>query len=380
MTRKTALLALVSILTSRIASAQKNALNGKCTKRYVRVLLLLIGLPGIISDVHAQTEDIQWNVAILIFNDVQIIDYTGPYEVFVNASANNHNRFNIYTVAQEAIALTTIGGMSVVPNYTFANHPPPDVVVIPGGWGVYAARKEPATLEWIRKSAAQAEIVLSVCNGAFFLAKAGLLDGLEATSTAGVVLSGRLQQEAPSARIVADKRFVDTGKIITTAGLSSGIDGAIHVVSKLLGPGWAQRVANDMEYNWQPESGYVRAQLADLYLPPPYLFPPGLREPVRYQGGTDHWETQTLVETDSSAAQVFAQVDGLLSGKVAQFLKWSKLEETPSVPSTMSRWTFTGREGKAWYAMIQVRAVTGEEHKLMMTMKVARNDVANWLN
>ncbi len=85
-------------------------------------------------------------------------------------------------------------------------------------------------------------------------------------------------------------------------------------------------------------------------------------------------------QTDSSAAQVFAQVDGILSEMATKFRKWSKLEERPSETPTMSRWTFTGREGKAWYALIQVRPVTGEEHKLMMTMKVARSDVADWLN
>ncbi|HET9226023.1 MAG TPA: hypothetical protein VFR31_05110, partial [Thermoanaerobaculia bacterium] len=123
-------------------------------------------------------------------------------------------------------------------------------------------------------------------NGAFFLAKAGLLDGLEATTFAGLI--DGLREAAPKARIVTDKRWVDNGKIITTAGLSSGIDGSLHVIEKLLGRGYAQRAALGMEYNWQPELNWARAALPDrmVRVDTPSDLPV---EPLLTQGTTDRW-------------------------------------------------------------------------------------------
>ena len=123
---------------------------------------------------------------------------------------------------------------------------------------------DPAVQQWVRESAKNAEIVLSVCNGAFFLGRAGLLDGLEATTFAGLI--DDLQKAAPKARVVRNKRYVDNGKIITSAGLSSGIDGSLHVIERLFGKGDAQVVATSLEYDWRPDGGYVRAMLADRHL------------------------------------------------------------------------------------------------------------------
>lgn len=190
---------------------------------------------GYVSTARAQTENVQWNVAIFIFDKVQIIDYTGPYDVFGSAASNNHPRFNVYTVSAHAAAITTVGGMSVNPTYDFENHPHPDILVLPGGLGVYVTRKNPEVIRWIQENAQKAEVVLSVCNGAFFLSKAGLLDGLQATTTAGAI--PRLQMEVPTCKVVSNKRFVDNGKIITSAGLSAGIDASLHVVSRILSKG-----------------------------------------------------------------------------------------------------------------------------------------------
>src|SRR5207245_8921403 len=106
---------------------------------------------------------------------------------------------------------------------------------------------------------------MSVCNGAFILASAGLLDGLTATTTSGLI--EKLRAEYPKTKVVDDRRFVDNGRIITAGGLSSGIDGALHVVSKMLGNGTAQAVALALEYDWRPGAGFARGALAARLIP-----------------------------------------------------------------------------------------------------------------
>ncbi len=187
-------------------------------------------------------------VAILIFDGVEIIDYTGPWEVFGAAD------FDVFTVAEKKEPVTTAMRMTVLPAYSFADAPRPDILVVPGG-GVKAARDSAPTLKWVKETAGRAGQTMSVCNGAFILASAGLLEGLTATTTAGNI--ARLRAEFPEVRVVDDRRFVDNGKIITTAGLTAGIDGALHVVSKLLGKDIARKVAVSEEYDWKPERGLV---------------------------------------------------------------------------------------------------------------------------
>jgi hypothetical protein len=155
-------------------------------------------------------------------------------------------------------------------------------------------------IQWVQKTAADAEIVMSVCNGAFILAKAGLLDGKEATTTAGLI--PMLRQEAPKVKVVDDRRFVDNGRIITTAGLSSGIDGALHVIERLYGKGTAQMAALGMEYNWDPDSKFVRAMLADKYMRFNYdvKVADGGWKPLSRSGSVDKWENTWAVITESS--------------------------------------------------------------------------------
>ena len=207
-----------------------------------------------------------FTTAILVFDDVQIIDYTGPYEVF-------GRRGPTYLVA-EKLELTTNMGMKVTANYTFADAPQPDVLVIPGGgssgeaqtrrYGVGAVIDNEAVIDWIRRTAANARHVLSVCNGAFLSQRAGLLDGLVATTTAGYI--PYLAEIAPLTNVVRDQRVVDNGKVVVTGGLSAGIDGALTVVEKIDGRGMAIQTALHMEYDWR-EDGWARAALADAHLP-----------------------------------------------------------------------------------------------------------------
>lgn len=300
-------------------------------------------------------------VAIFIFDGVQIIDYAGPYEVFGQAG------FEVFTVAEKADAISTAMGMSVNPQYTFDNHPRAEVLLIPGG-GVPRHQQNPKVIRWIQENTKQAEVVLSVCNGAYFLAKAGLLDGLEATTFAALIPG--LQAAAPKAKVVSDKRFVDNGKIITSAGLSSGIDASLHVVEKLLGKGWAQRVATNLEYNWDPESKYVRAMLADKYLESANDFIGSFeRELVRHEGGTDRWETQWKIQTEKSATKVLDELNNSLAAG-----KWIRQDAAKSNGANKSQWKFTGEDGKTWSGTVSVESVAGEKNALAVTIEIVRGD------
>jgi transcriptional regulator GlxA family with amidase domain len=180
-------------------------------------------------------------VAILLFNGVQIIDFTGPYEMFGAAGCE------VFTVAATRDPVRTAMGMVVVPRYSFADAPKAEVLVIPGG-GVDRAEVDPGIRQFIRDSHARNQATLSVCNGAFILANTGLLDGLTVTTTRGNI--SRLAKRYPKLKVVGERRYVDNGRIVTAAGLSAGIDGALHVIEKLMGAQAAKQVAYVEEYAW----------------------------------------------------------------------------------------------------------------------------------
>jgi putative intracellular protease/amidase len=217
---------------------------------------------------------------ILVFPGVEIIDFGAPYEIMGQAG------FDVATVAEKPESFGTAMGLKITPDFALDKAPQANVIIVPGG-DVTATQQSPAVQAWLKQRAEKAEVVMSVCNGAFILAKAGLLDGKSATTFAPLIEG--LRAAAPKTTVVSDKRWVDNGKVVTTAGLSSGIDGAIHVVEKLLGRGRAQQLAVTLEYHWDPEGRWVRAQLADRPLRK-------LRgaaadwEVVAYDGDTARWE------------------------------------------------------------------------------------------
>jgi putative intracellular protease/amidase len=328
------------------------------------------------------------NLAILIFDGVQIIDYTGPYETFGHVYSEDGEAFNIYTVSEKTAPITTSMGMSVNPKYSFENAPKPDVLLVPGG-DVSGQVASATVLNWVRDKAQGAEIVLSVCNGAFILAKAGLLDGLEATTTATLI--PRLREAAPKTRVVADRRFVDNGKIITAAGLSSGIDGSLHVIERLFGKGTAQMAALGMEYNWDPDSGFVRAALADKYMQFNYDVKPlsGGWKPLSRMGSRDTWENKWSVTTESSASEVLESVNNTISsdktyGAPTGRARWTRADAgahgSGSSSVTQSFWRFTDEEGAAWNGSVTVEPVTGERNKFTLTVKIARERAGNSSN
>jgi transcriptional regulator GlxA family with amidase domain len=187
------------------------------------------------------------NVAVLLFDDVEVLDFAGPFEVFsVAGRRDGLEPFAVYTVAERAGPVLARGALSVNPRYSFVDCPPPDVLVLPGGFGTRREMHNPALLEWISAAAAPAEVVLSVCTGALLLARAGLLDGLAATTHHSAV--ELLREHAPATTVHPDERIVDNGKYVVAAGISAGIDAALHVTARLLGPALAAEAARYMEY------------------------------------------------------------------------------------------------------------------------------------
>lgn len=188
-------------------------------------------------------------VGILIFPDVEILDFCGPFEVFSSAhSETGEKLFNALTVAETDDLVTCRGGLLVQPNVTFATAPKFDIILAPGGYGTDQQQENPVLLDWLRQQRSVAELTTSVCTGAFLLGAAGLLDGLRATSHWSTI--ERLRDFVPGATVLDDERVVDQGEIITSAGVSAGIDMALHVVRRLHGDAVATATARDMEYDW----------------------------------------------------------------------------------------------------------------------------------
>lgn len=191
------------------------------------------------------------NFAILLFDDVEVLDFCGPLEVFSVANRFvEPAAFKVFTVAERSGPVLTHNGLSVNPQFQLTDCPKSDVLLVPGGHGTRTEMHNSTIIEWIRQSAVNAELVLSVCTGALLLAKAGMLDGLETTTHHGAI--DLLRQLAPQATVNPDRRFVDNGRIICSAGIAAGIDMSFHVVAKLLGQDVATKTARQMEYPWQP--------------------------------------------------------------------------------------------------------------------------------
>lgn len=200
------------------------------------------------------------NIAIVLFDRIEVLDFAGPFEVFSVCGAHGEHKghFNVYTVA-ERTPVVARGGLNVKPDYLLDNCPKPDIFVVPGGGGYtdagapFGSRKEmnnPVLLDWIKKQNQSAELVLSVCTGSLILAKAGLLDGLSATSHWKTI--DQLKEAAPKTTVVDDQRWVDNGRVICSAGVSAGIDMSLYVVGKLLGKTVASETARYMQYDhWQ---------------------------------------------------------------------------------------------------------------------------------
>ncbi len=187
-------------------------------------------------------------MAIVVYDGVEILDFAGPMEVF---TAAGNGAFRVFTVAPTHAPVLSQGVLSIRPDFSVEDSPAPDILVLPGGNSRGFTRSE-AGMAWVRKVAATNELSMSVCSGAFILANLGLLDGRPATTHWGAV--PRLRSAFPKVQVQTGVRFVDTGRIVTTAGVSAGIDGALHVVQRLLGDDVAWETARYMQYDsWEPK-------------------------------------------------------------------------------------------------------------------------------
>ena len=196
-------------------------------------------------------------VAILLFDEVEVLDFAGPFEVFaVTDELSDHQLFHTLTVAEEKRPIRARNGLSVNPGHSFADCPRPDILVVPGGQGTRALLKRAPVLDWIKSINATAEIVASVCTGSLVLGRAGLLDGLKATTHHDCF--DLLREHAPRATVVETDRFVDNGRILTAAGISAGLDLSLHLVARLHGAALAEKTAAYMEYHWRHDHGPTR--------------------------------------------------------------------------------------------------------------------------
>jgi transcriptional regulator GlxA family with amidase domain len=189
---------------------------------------------------------------ILIFTDVEVLDFCGPFEVFSAARLDPAKRreepspLDVFLVAESADPVTTSGGMRVVPAHTFDTCPPLDVLVVPGGWGTRREVDNPRLLDWIARQAAGARLVTSVCTGSFLLAQAGLLRGRIATTHWASI--ERMRETYREVAVEDWSRWVEDGNILTSAGIAAGLDMALRVVARVCGEAVARATAYHMEY------------------------------------------------------------------------------------------------------------------------------------
>ena len=189
------------------------------------------------------------NVAILVFPDMEPLDAIGPFEVFGAARTKKESEerlFNTFTIAETMNPVKCRYGLTVVPNYVITNHPLIDILVLPGGKGTPAAASRAELIAWIQKQHATSTMTLSVCTGVFLLAEAGLLDGLRATTHWASLT--RLAAEYPNIRVESEKRWVENGRIVVSAGVSAGIDASLRVVERLFGMQAAKSTGEGIEY------------------------------------------------------------------------------------------------------------------------------------
>lgn len=189
------------------------------------------------------------HVAIMVFDDIEVLDFAGPYEVFnVTRELSLMSEMNVFTVAESTAPVRTRGQLSINPNYSFTNMPETDILLIPGGAGCRTLLKKPHILEWVREQSEKVELLLSVCTGSLILAKAGLLNGLSVTTHHDNL--DDLERLTQGSTIISDKRYVDTGKIIMSGGVSAGIDMSLYVIRKLYGDAVLAKTLSEMEYPW----------------------------------------------------------------------------------------------------------------------------------
>jgi transcriptional regulator GlxA family with amidase domain len=197
------------------------------------------------------------HVGIYVFDEVEVLDFAGPFEVFSTASRvfrrinPDSEPFQVFTVAALRTQIKARGGLIVEPHFGFGDHPTIDVLLIPGGV-ITGELEKSSVISWIAAHARMAQVTASVCTGAFLIGKAGLLIGKSATTHWEDVAD--LRHLLPDTRVLEETRWVDEGAVVTSAGISAGLDMSLHVVARLAGKELAVRTARQMEYEWRDDS------------------------------------------------------------------------------------------------------------------------------
>jgi transcriptional regulator GlxA family with amidase domain len=192
----------------------------------------------------------QRDIGILLFNEVEVLDFAGPYEVFSTTvySKCNEKPFRVHTVAQTKDLIKARNGLKIQPDYDFSDAPLFDIIIIPGGYGAEEIEiHNPKVINWIKNNINNVNIMASVCTGAFLLAEAGLLNGKQATTHWMDI--DRLEKEYTKVNVQRNVKFVDEFPIITSGGISAGINMSFYIIKKLLGEEIACATAKRMEYD-----------------------------------------------------------------------------------------------------------------------------------
>ncbi len=203
-------------------------------------------------------------VGILLFPDVEVLDFCGPLEVFSVTRLDEERRrdepspFEVTLVAQDPGPVVTAGGMAVLPHCVLENCPRLDILVVPGGWGVRRELKNSVLLDWLRRRAAEVDLLAAVCTGSMLLGFAGLLDGLRATTHWRSL--DWMRESFPAVVVEREKHFVQDGRVFTSAGISAGMDMSLQVVKRYYGEEVARATARHMEYPY-PETDQRRIPL-----------------------------------------------------------------------------------------------------------------------
>ena len=200
------------------------------------------------------------NVGIFIFDEVEVLDFAGPFEVFSRTRllkgaesrrSDDSAPFNPFTVSMDTEHLTATGGLKIIADYTFNNFPKIDILIVPGGYGTRTLLNNEILLKWIKAVSDKANITASVCTGSLLLAKAGLLEGKRATTHWGAIEA--LKSISKDIQVITERRVVND-EIITSAGVSSGIDMAFMIVENLYGEQVASDTSKYIEFHRSKEN------------------------------------------------------------------------------------------------------------------------------
>ena len=193
------------------------------------------------------------NIGIYIYENAEVLDFSGPFEVFATANrlSGTPGLLNVFLVAESSHTVSARGGYEVRPGFSFADHPPIDVLVVVGGVHTEELKKQ-HVLKWVAATSSNASLVASVCTGAFLLAEAGVLSNCSVTTHWEDIAD--LRKSCPTLTVIENQRWVEAGNIVTSGGISAGIDMSLHLVSRLCGMALAEKTARQMDFDWHRNS------------------------------------------------------------------------------------------------------------------------------